>query len=121
MPSRERVEALISYVEQRREVEALREFYAADAQTHENNALPTVGLAALIEKEAGFLASIAAMHVAQAASFAVDGDRVAINWIFEYTNGQGQRIRMDEIAYQLWDGDRIVRERYYYDTATLRV
>jgi ketosteroid isomerase-like protein len=120
MPSRERVQTLISYVEQRREVEAIREFYAADAQTQENNAPPTVGLAALVEKEERFLASLAAMHVAEAASFVVEGDQVAINWIFEFSYPNGQRMRMDEIAYQLWEGDKIVRERYYYDTALLR-
>ena len=121
MPSRERVQTLISYVEQRREVEAIREFYAVDAQTQENNAPPTVGLEALVEKEASFLASLTAMHVAQAVSFVVEGDRAAINWVFEFSYPNGQRIRMDEIAYQLWEGDKIVRERYYYDTASLRV
>ena len=65
MPSRERVQALVTLVEQRREVEALREFYAADAQTHENGAAPTVGLAALIEKEERFLASVATMHISR--------------------------------------------------------
>ena len=121
MPSRERVQALVTLVEQRREVEALREFYAADAQTHENGAAPTVGLAALIEKEERFLASVTTMHISRAVSFVVEGDRAAINWIFEYTGANGQRIHLDEIAYQQWEGDKIVRERYYYDTATLRV
>jgi hypothetical protein len=121
MPSRERVQALVDYVEQRREVEALREFYATDAQTHENDAAPTVGLDALVEKEQRFLASVATMHISRAVSFVVEGDRVAINWIFEYTSANGQRIHLDEIAYQQWDGDKIVDERYYYDTATLRV
>jgi len=121
MPSRERVQALISYVEQRRELEAIRTFYAADAQTHENHAPPTVGIAALLEKEERFLASVETLHVSRAVSFVVDGDRAAINWVFEYTTLQGQRFHLDEIAYQLWDGDSIVREQYYYDTATVRI
>jgi len=119
MPSREQVQALISYVEQRREVEAIRAYYAEDAQTQENTAPPTVGLPALIEKEERFLASLVAMHISRATSFVVDGDRAAINWVFEFTAANGQRMHMDEIAYQLWDGDKIVRERYYYDTASL--
>src|SRR5262245_18745005 len=117
MPSRERVELLISYVDQRREVEALRTFYAPHAQTHENHAAPTVGQSALIEKEERFLANVATME-SHAASYVVDGDRVAINWVFEYTNAGGQRFRLDEIAYQLWEGDLIVHERYYYDPSS---
>jgi hypothetical protein len=121
MPSREQVQSLIRYVEQGREVEAIRTFYAEDAQTQENNAPPTIGLAALIEKEARFLASIGGMEVSRGVSFVVDGDRAAINWIFEYTTPDGQRIHMDEIAYQLWSGDKIVHEHYFYDTASLKV
>lgn len=121
MPSRERVAALVQAVEERRELDAIRAFYAEDAQTQENQRPPTVGRAALLEKEAQFLATIVTMHAAHAVSYAVDGDRVAINWVFEWTNASGQRFRMDEIAYQLWEGDRIVREQYYYDTASLRV
>lgn len=121
MPSRERVAALVQAVEERRELDAIRAFYAEEAQTQENQRPPTVGRAALLEKEAQFLATIVTMHAAYAVSYVVDGDRVAINWVFEWTNTSGQRFRMDEIAYQLWEGDRIVREQYYYDTASLRV
>ena len=120
MPSREQIQTLISYVEQGREVEAIRMFYAEDAQTQENNAPPTVGLAALVEKEARFLESIGGMELSQGVSFIVDGDRAAINWIFEYATPAGQRIHLDEIAYQLWDGDKIVHEHYFYDTASLQ-
>lgn len=119
MPSRARVQELIRYVEEGREVEALREFYAPGAETFENQAAPTVGLPALIEKEERFLATLASRR-ASGASFVVDGDRAAINWVFEFTSSTGARTRMDEIAYQLWDGDKIVRERYYYDPASLR-
>lgn len=121
MPRREQVEELIRLVEQRRELDAIRAFYAEDAQTRENGAAQTVGLAALLEKEERFLASIQAMHESRAVSFVVDGDRAAINSVFEYTGANGQRFRLDEIAYQEWEGDKIVRERYYYDTASLRV
>ena len=56
----------------------------------------------------------------RAASVVVDGDRSAINWVFDYTTGDGQRYRMDEIASQTWQDGKIVRERFVYDTATLQ-
>jgi len=33
------------------------------------------------------------------------------------TTINGDRLRMDEIAYQLWRGDQIVHERYFFDPA----
>jgi ketosteroid isomerase-like protein len=121
MPTRAQVQELIDLVEQRREVDAIRKFYAEDAQSRENQAAPTVGLANLVAKEQRFLDSIQAMHTARALSFLVDGDLAAINWLFEFTDGQGRRMRMDEVAYQRWQGGKIVSEQYYYDPAALPV
>ena len=33
------------------------------------------------------------------------------------TTAKGERLRMDEVAYQLWRGNEIVSERYFYDPA----
>jgi ketosteroid isomerase-like protein len=45
----------------------------------------------------------------------VEGDRVAIHWIFELTDKSGQVLRVDEVALQEWRGDKIFRERFFYD------
>ena len=45
----------------------------------------------------------------------VEGDRVAIHWIFEFTDHSGKTRRIDEVALQEWRGDRIFRERFFYD------
>lgn len=50
-------------------------------------------------------------------SFLVDGDRVVINWIFEITTPEGRTFRLDELAHQRWQGDRVIEERFYYDPA----
>ena len=55
------------------------------------------------------------MHVHRPDSFLVDGNRAAINSIFEITDGQSRRRRLDEVAYQLWHEGKIIRERFYYD------
>jgi hypothetical protein len=111
----ERVKALISLVDQGKFLEAIQEFYAEDASMQENNEPPRIGLPALLEREKQFLKSIRGMHVHKADSFVVEGNRAAINWIFEITDGEGKRRRLDEVAYQLWQGDKITRERFYYD------
>ncbi len=117
MSVHENVKNLIALVEQERFLEAIEKFYADDASMQENNDPPRVGLPALLEREKQFLDSIRGMHVHRAESFLVEGNRAAINWIFEVTDGQGKRRRLDEVAYQLWQNGKIIRERFYYDPA----
>jgi hypothetical protein len=121
MPIDENVRNLISLVEQGRFLEAIQEFYAENASMQENNDPPRVGLPALLEREKQFLNSIREMRVHRADSFLVDGNRAAINWIFETTDGEGKRRRLDEVAYQLWHEGKIVSERFYYDPAQRQV
>jgi hypothetical protein len=117
----ESVKRLISMVEQGRFLDAIQEYYAEDASMQENNDPPRVGLPALLEREKQFLDSIQEMHVHRADSFLVDGDRAAINWVFEITDGEGKRRRLDEVAYQVWQKGKIILERFYYDPAQRRV
>jgi hypothetical protein len=121
MPTSENVKKLISLVEQRKFLEAIQEFYAEEASMQENNDPPCVGLAALLEREKQFLNSIQQIHVSRADSFLVDGNRAAINWIFEISDGEGKRRRLNELAYQLWHEGKIIRERFYYDPGQRQV
>jgi hypothetical protein len=119
MPSRERVQELISFAEQGKLVEVLQEFYAEDATQQENGNAPRVGTAALLEFERNFAASVAEIHMFKADAVVIDGERVAINWIFDCTSTNGHRNQMNEIAYQVWRGDKIQPERFYYDPTSL--
>ena len=75
----------------------------------DNNNPPRAGLASLLEHERKAM-QFKEMHVNRAASFLVDGDRVAINWVFEYTDPSGRRHRLDEVAYQLWQHGEVIKE-----------
>ncbi len=119
MSTRERVLELIEYVKAGRIPEAIQEFYDDDAVMQENRQPPTVGKVANLVRERGFADSIERFHEVSAASVSVDGDQVLIEWIFDYTTRDGRRIRMEEIAQQTWRHGRIVRERFFYDSATL--
>lgn len=119
MPSRERVAALIALVEQGKFVEALEQFYAEDATMQENGQAPRVGRDKLIEHERGVMASFKRIRTLPVESFPVDGDRVVIRWVFEFTRPDGTSFRIDELAHQRWRGDWIVEERLFYDPAQL--
>jgi ketosteroid isomerase-like protein len=119
MPSRERVQDLITRVQAGDILGAFEEFYADDVAMQENAGEPTVGKDANRTREEAFVASVAQVHESRAASFVVDGDRSAIQWVLDFTGQDGVRYRMDQLAYQTWRGDRIVHERFFYDSAAV--
>ena len=116
MPSRAVVHQFIATIERGEFLEALAQFYAEDMTAQENNQPPRVGRAAQLANEEAALKRMRFDSI-KALSCLIDGDRVAINYCFEMTTIAGDRLRMDEIAYQVWRGDQIISERYFYDPA----
>jgi hypothetical protein len=47
----------------------------------------------------------------------VSGDRVVIRWIFRFEWLDGTVTRMEELACQRWEGERVVQETFFYDPA----
>ena len=115
MPSHTRVQEMISLVERGEFLEAMREFYHDEVAMQENGEPPRLGLPASLKHEEQFLAMVEKFHEIRAVSFLVDGDRAAIRWNFDVALVSGQRVKRDEVAYQRWEGDRIVCERFFYD------
>src|ERR1700761_6287311 len=105
MPSRAKLDEFIAVVESGDHAGAIERYYTEDATMQENAAPPRVGRETLLAHER---AALARMSV-------VEGDRVAIHWNFVLTEKSGVVRRFDEIALQEWRGDRIVRERFFYD------
>ena len=118
MSIKPQVDHLVALVEQGRMLEAIQTYYGDDVAMQENLDAPTVGLAANIERERAFFGSLRSVKF-RAASVFVEGNRAAINWIFDYTTAEGQRYRLDQVALQTWRDGRVTHERFIYDTATL--
>lgn len=114
MPSRARVDEFIAYVETGDHAVAIERYYTEDASMQENAAPPRVGRDVLVARERGILEGTKHVY-SKAMSSVVEGDRVSIHWIFELTDHAGKMRRVDEIALQEWRGDRIFRERFFYD------
>lgn len=117
MPSRQRVKDFTSLVESGAHVEAIEQFYTEDASMQENSHPPRKGLAVLVAHERAALASLREMRTLPARSVLLDGDTVVIHWIFEYVTQAGETFRMEELAHQIWRGDKILQERFFYDPA----
>ncbi|HYE47704.1 MAG TPA: nuclear transport factor 2 family protein [Caulobacter sp.] len=119
MPSRARFAEFVATVEAGRFVEAIERFYASNATSQENLGLLTRGREAFADKERAALERSGIATVAGSVAL-LDGDRTAVNWRFEITGPNGVVRTLDEIAWQRWEGEHIVEERFYYDPAQLR-
>lgn len=114
MPTLDRVEAFIARVEAGDFLGAMEDFYHPDATAQENGRPPRVGLPALLANERATLSRYPRTRVKEVQRFAIHGDTVFINWIFEMADQEKVRV-LDEVAVQTWRGDRVAAERFYYD------
>jgi ketosteroid isomerase-like protein len=120
MPTVERVKDFIARVEARDYVGALVDFYHEDAGVQENLGDMRRGRDALIAHEIDIANRFGSVPVRNVERFAVNGDTVFINWIFELKGKDGKTRILDEVTMQTWRGDRIASERFYYDPASLK-
>ena len=115
MPSPATLERFIARVEQNAHVEAIQEFYTEDASMQENMAPPRKGRDTLAAHEAAALARASSVRSSCVRPAFVNGDHVVIRWIFEFTWKDGSTGRIEELAYQRWEGEKIAREQFFYD------
>jgi ketosteroid isomerase-like protein len=116
MPSRDRVDAFVAAVVSNDHIRAIRDFYCEDASMQENGQPPFTDRDTLVARETAFLERMRIFtHPPRAVL--VDGDQVAIFWVFDVTDPSGVARRREELALQTWRGDRILTERFFYDPA----
>ena len=120
MPAMETVEAFIAQVVGGDHVGAIRDWYAEDASMQENQDEPRVGRDVLMAGEAAMLERVDKVETELLSPPTVNGDQVGIHWRFTFTfKGRGSVRVFEEIAWQTWRGDKIWRERFFYDPATV--
>jgi ketosteroid isomerase-like protein len=115
MPSLPTLQAFAATVEANDHVGAIVKFYAPDAQTRENNNPPIAGRDVLAEKERRVLESVAGVTTTRLGPLFLDGDHTAICWRFEFTRKDGTKWAMEEMALQIWRGEQVLEERFFYD------
>jgi hypothetical protein len=113
-PSRERLNEFIAVVESGDHAGAIERYYTGDSSMQENAVPPRVDRDVLVAHERDLLARMSHVY-SKAMSAVVEGDHVAIHWIFELTDKSGKVHRVDEVTLQEWQGDKIFRERFFYD------
>ena len=119
MPTPETIERFITRVEQNAHAEAIEEFYTPDASMRENMKAPRVGRDNLVANERKVLARARSVRSTCVRPVFVSGATVVVRWVFEFEWLDGRKTRMEELAYQRWDGERIAEEQFFYDPAQL--
>ncbi len=119
MPSTETLERFIARVEANAHADAIAEFYTENASMQENESPPRVGRDALVARERAVLAKARTVRSTCVRPIFVNGDKVVARWIFEFEWQDGTRTRMEELAYQRWEGERVAEEQFFYDPAQL--
>ncbi len=115
MPCAEVLERFISRVESNEHAKAIEEHYAPDASMQENDLAPRRGRELLAAHERKVLARMHSVRSRCVRPVFVNGDYVVIRWVFEFEALDGARTRIDELAYQRWEGDQIAEEKFFYD------
>ena len=119
MPSPEVLERFIARVESNAHDSAIEEYYTEDASMQENEQPPRRGRDDLVARERKVLARAMSIKSRCVRPVFVSGDNVVIRWVFEFEGHDGTRTRMDELAYQRWEGDRVAEEKFFYDPRQL--
>jgi hypothetical protein len=120
MPTPETLQRFIARVEQNAHAEAIEEFYTADASMQENQLAPRVGRDLLVAHERKVLARAKSVKSTCVRPVFVHDDHVVIRWIFEFVWLDGSASRIEELAYQRWEGERIAQETFFYDPVQLK-
>jgi len=109
-----RVTDLQTYIAEGRIMEAMDEFYAPDVSMQENTDPPTVGLAANIEREEGFLADIAEWQAFEVLSVAAAGDTAFVESRSKFKTVDGTEVDSVQVSRSVWKDGKIVDERFYH-------
>lgn len=115
MPNRNVLEEFIATVVAGEHDFAIERYYTEDASMQENFDPPRLGRDGLVARERTVMAAFKSISTECVRPAFVDGDHAVIRWIFEFERTDGSKLRMEELAYQRWQGDRIAEERFYYD------
>jgi hypothetical protein len=115
MPSTDTVDAFVALVESGDYVGAIERFYVEDASMQENNDAPRVGRTMLVQGERHIMAAFRSITAKKVGPAVIDGDCVGIRWSFVFMPPDGPARTLEEVAWQRWQGERIVEEKFFYD------
>ena len=113
----QRLQGLLTSIQQGKIMEAMTEFYDTDTVMQDNANPPTKGLAANIEREKQFLNGVKEWKGFHVVASGVGDNATFYECVMEFIATNGQPVRMEQVSAAKWKNGKIVQERFYYDTA----
>ncbi|MEM6842032.1 MAG: SnoaL-like domain-containing protein [Bacteroidota bacterium] len=114
----EKAKDLYNMVNSGQLMDAFEKYYHQDCVMVEATGDKREGKDANRQYEEKFLSSIKEFHGAGVGSIAANEEDKATtveSWM-DVTFQDGNRVKLEQVAVQKWDGDHIVNERFYYNT-----
>jgi ketosteroid isomerase-like protein len=112
----QRLQGLLTSIQQGKIMEAMKEFYDADTVMQDNANPPTKGLAANIEREKQFLEGVKEWKGFRVSASGVGDNVTFYECVMEFIATNGQPVRLEQVSVAKWKNGKIVNERFYYDT-----
>ena len=95
-------------------VNAVNQFFAADAQTSDYAKVTTAGKSQMVEKMEGFVGAIAKVNGITHHSTIVDGNVSASEFTFDFDMKDNSKIYWHEIIQREWnDQGQVIKEQYF--------
>ena len=114
MTIKEQVQSIDAVVSKGAIVEAVKEFFADDANTSDYGNGGTTGKAEMIAKMEGFAGAIAKVNGITHHHSIVDGNVSASEFTFDFDMKDGSKIYWHEIIRRIWnDEGKVVQETYF--------
>ena len=108
------VQAVIDGILTGKALETFDLYYADDVVMSENKIDERVGKVVNREYEVQFLNNVQEFHGAHVGRVIVDGDHAAVEWSFDITFKDGNRVKMQQVAVQTWKDGKVIREDFYH-------
>lgn len=112
----QRLQGLLTSIQQGKIMDAMNEFYDADTVMQDNANPATKGLAANIEREKQFLNGVKEWKGFQVTASGVGDNVTFYECVMEFIATNGQPVRLEQVSVAKWKNGKIVHERFYYDT-----
>jgi ketosteroid isomerase-like protein len=120
MPSQKTLDDFVALVVSGKHDEALERFYTEDAAMQDNLGEVRKGRDSLVARERAFMGRFTEIRTTCVKPVFVSGDFVVIHWIFEFVRAEGSVMRIEELAHQRWQGEKIAEERFYFDPSQMK-
>ena len=119
MPDKQTLDAFLAMVVSGKHDDAIAQFYAEDCTMQENLGDIRRGRAPAVAREKATLSRFKSVKTTVVEPVHISGDYVVIHWIFEFERKDGKVVRIEELAEQRWNGNKMAAERFYYDPSQM--